>query len=154
MPAAWSFLYATVGQAIESQAPEPAGPPVGRVMQFQASLAGARIHNLANKVPIYRQATALAGGGLLDDIIELVAAPVLVGVMATSETARETLWPMLAASLQASAVEIAKMQKQQVEAMEAVGEYAAEAETIMAQMAEQLFAPRDAPRDEEGGTDG
>lgn len=154
LPAAWSFVYGAIGQAIEAQGPEPAAPPVGRVMQFQAPLAGERLHALASKVPIYREATALAGGGLLDDVIELIAAPLLVGVMASSEQARMTLWPILAASLQGSAVQIAKMQAQQREAMEQVGEFTAEADEIMRQMADSLFAPRWNPAEEPAPADG
>ena len=146
LPAAWSFAYGAIGQAIEAQGPEPASPPVGRVMQFQAPLAGERLHALASKVPIYRQATALAGGGILDDILELVAAPLLVGIMSTNEQARMTLWPILAGSLQQSAVAIAKAQKEQRDAMESVGEFTEEAQQIMEQMASSLFAPRWTPR--------
>ena len=151
LPAVWSFVYGQAGAVVEHTAPEPAGPPVGRVMQFQAPLAGARLHGLLSKLPIYQQATALAGGGMLEDIMELIAAPLVVGVMATSEQARDYLWPILATSLQSSAVQIAKMQKEQADAMESVNEFSADAAAIMEQMAASLFAPRYRPEPDEGG---
>lgn len=150
MPAVWSFVYGTIGQAIEIQGPEPAAPPAGRVMQFQAIDAGERIHRVLGKVPVYRQATAIVGGGILEDLAELVAAPMLVAVMASNETARETLWPILAQSLQKSAVAIAKAQKEQAASMRAVGEYQEEAEQLVGQMFSALFAPRDGGHDDGG----
>lgn len=138
-----SMAWAAIGMRVEQSMPEPVGPPVGRVMQFQAIDAGAILHRLLSSVPAYRKLAAVAGagGGASDEIVALLGAPLLAAVMATNDAAKLMLWPVFADVIKASAVSIAKAQKEQLDAMVTVNEYQEQVDEMMAGMQDGLFAP-------------
>jgi hypothetical protein len=157
MPGLLGMAWAAIGYRIEQNAPEPAGPPVGRVMQFQYLDAGATLHRVLMAAPLYRRIVAVAGagGGISDDLAALLAGPVLAAVMATNDAAKIMLWPVFAEQIKASAVSIAEAQAEQVAAMEAVGEYETQVSEMLEHMQEGLFAPRPPAEDEaEAAADG
>jgi hypothetical protein len=151
MPGLLGMAWAAIGYRIEQTAPEPAGPPVGRVMQFQYLDAGATLHRVLMAAPLYRRIVAVAGagGGISDDLAALLAGPILAGVMATNDAAKLMLWPVFAEQIKASAVSIAEAQADQVAAMEAVGEYEGQVSEMLEHMQEGLFAPRPPAEDAE-----
>lgn len=139
---ALGMAWARIGQLVELSGPEPAAPPVGRVMQFQAVDAGERLHRLLTRVPVYRRAMLVAGGSITEEIAALVGPPLLAGVMASGEQAQAALWPLFASMIQTSALAMAKAQREQLAALDSVSEYSEEIAGMMAALAEQLFAPR------------
>jgi len=149
MPAVLGLAYGRAGAAVELLGPEPAGPPVGRVMQFQSIAAGEQLDALLSNVPAYKRVTALGSSGLMDSIASLIGAPLLAGLMATNENVARSMWPLLAASLQTSAVAMAKAQKAQLDAMEQVSEYDAEAHAMLDELFTTLFASRPEPANED-----
>lgn len=140
-PGVLALLWAQAGSAVEMFAPEPAGPPAGRVMQFQAIDAGVRLDRLLQQVPAYKRAMNLTGGRLTEDIVALVAAPVLAGVMASDMRARMALWPVFSSMLASSAVTIAKAQREQIEAMQQVEGYEQEVADLLDNLRHTLFGP-------------
>lgn len=155
LPGLWALVYGEVGSQLEQRAPTPPGPAPGRVMQFTALDAGERLHRLLSRIRAYRVATALAGSknGLTEDLMMVLAPPILAGVMASNPAVKERAWPMLATLLQSSAVAIAKAEREQVAVLETIGEHAARVDELLGSFGEMLFAP--APgREEDGGPDG
>ena len=142
-PAVLGMAYGQIGSIIEVAAPEPAGPPIGRVMQFQAPLAGQQLDALLANLPIYKRVTRAGSSQLVEQIASLIAAPLLAGVMASNEAAARTLYPIFASAIRSAAVEIVKAQKQQVEAMAEIDEYSAEADELTRQFLDVMLAPRE-----------
>lgn len=141
-PALIGMAYGYLGAGVEMLAPAPAGAPVGRVMQFQAPLAGKQIHEALSHVPVYKRVTALSGGDSpFGELAALLAGPIIAGVMATNPAAAEMLVPLFMASLQSSAVEMAKQQRASRDALAEVNEYAAEIEVLMGHLVANLFDP-------------
>jgi hypothetical protein len=144
-PAILSLAYARLGQAVEMIGPEPTAPPVGRVMQFQAPAAGKQLDTALSAIPLYKKVTSLGDIGespVLQAIINLVAAPVMAGLMASNEALAQQMWPLLAAALQSAAVEQAREQKKQLQAMDEIAEFQQEAMEALMNLNETLFAPR------------
>lgn len=145
MPGLLAMAYGVAGMRIEASGPPDFGPPVGRVMQFQAFDAGQALHRiLLALIPGYEKATKFTGGGggISADIVAIVGAPLLAGLMATNDTAKHLLWPIFAEQIKASAVTIAKAQREQIDTMNTVGEYQAEVDDMMAHLEATLFEPR------------
>jgi hypothetical protein len=130
---------------VEQYIPEPAGPPVGRVMQFQYIDAGQALHRVLMTLPWYKRldAVAGAGGGVSDELLALIGAPLLAGVMAVNEPARMMLWPIFAEQIKASAVSIARASEEQHDAVITVAEYQADVDEMMSTMQDALFSPRE-----------
>jgi hypothetical protein len=151
LPSVLALAWGGLGKAVEAAAPEPAGPPVGRVMQFQSIDAGYILHRALMTVPAYKRINTIAGGGsgALDELAPLLMAPLLAGVMASNETVRLLMWPTFANVIKTSAVSIARVQREQAEAIRQVSEYEAEVEGLLDGMAMGLFAPREEPPEEE-----
>lgn len=151
-PAVIAMAYAKAGQALElaGYSEDEAGElamsplvPAGRVMQFQAPLAGQQIDRLLNRVPAYRRVTALTGNSLLDDLAPLVLGPVLAVVMASNPAMQAALAPMFLSAMQASAAEVIKLEREQEKTMAAMSEHLEEAGERAAEMMADLFGPPD-----------
>lgn len=143
MPGLLGMAWAAIGMQVEHHAPDPIGPPVGRVMQFQYIDAGQILHRVLLGLPVYRKLNAVAGagGGISDELAALIGGPLLAAVMATNESAKLALWPVFAELIKTSAVSIAKAQHEQLEAMTRVNEYQAEVDAMLDGMQAGLFAP-------------
>lgn len=115
---AWNGL----GQLLEAYAPEPAGPPIGRIMQFQSSYAANVLdETLTQHVGPYK-AMNKAAGGMLDDLGPLIMPPLLVAIMATgSDGMRMALMPVLAKNLESLALANRAEQLKLQEAMAEAG---------------------------------
>jgi hypothetical protein len=146
------LAWSSIGQALETYGPEPAAVPAGRVMQFQAPYAAARLHPVLRQVPIYRRLDD-ATGGLFDDLGPLVLAPVLAALMASNDGFRVALLPLLVSQLEPVAVELAKAQRETRDQLRELDGLSAEVEGLMATLVAQLFAPREQP-EQEGGPHG
>jgi hypothetical protein len=144
MPGLLGMAWAAIGYRVEQQMPEPVGPPVGRVMQFQYIDAGNTLHRILLGLAVYRKIVAVAGsgGGMSDEVAALIGGPILAAVMATNEAAKMMLWPVFAEQIKASAVTIARAQAEQLEAMVTVSEYQEQVDDMLAGMQDGLFAPR------------
>lgn len=140
MPGVLALVWAQLGTAIEAFAPTDAAAPVGRVMQFQAIDAGVRLDRILSTIPAYKMLLAKAGGKKSEDIAALLAGPLLAGVMAVDDRAREALWPVFSQIVAASAVSVAKAQREQVEAMQQVEGYEAEVADLLNHLQATLFA--------------
>jgi hypothetical protein len=139
------MAYARLGQVVEMMGPEPAAPPVGRVMRFQAPAAGKQLDTALRTVPAYKRITSLGAIGdnpALEAIVSLIAAPLMAGLMASNETLAQQMWPLLASALQSAAVEQAREQKRQLAAIEEISEFQEEAVAALFELNETLFAPR------------
>lgn len=135
-----SFLWGGVGQLLEQYGPEPQGPPVGRLMQFQAPYAAEKLHPQLRKIPAYR-ALDEASAGVLDELGPVIMAPLLVAVMASNESARMALWPLLSAQLEVFAVAAAAEKRKAAAAMRSLDEHSEEVAAMMDGLAGVLFAP-------------
>ena len=137
--AAWSGI----GFAVENLAPEPVGPPVGRCLQFQAPYAASQLHPLLRQLPVYRRMDESVGGSL-QALAALVAPPILVGLIASNPV---VMFPMVAPVLHSLlypiALEAAKAKREQVKALEEIGEYADDANEMMQQLLDQMFARKE-----------
>jgi hypothetical protein len=151
MPALWTMVYARAGQAVEMMGPEPASPPAGRVMQFQAPAAGLEIHDALAHLPLYKRVSSFVGDGQGDgplaSILGLIAAPAVAGLMASNERLAEQMWPILAGALQTSAIAQAKAQKERLKAMHDIQEFQAEAAEALNELWDTLFAQRPKPQE-------
>lgn len=152
-PAVLGMAYGQIGAMIEATAPEPTGPPIGRVMQFQAPLAGQQLDALLANLPIYKRVTTMGSNAVVEQLASLLIAPLLAGLMAANERAAMTLYPIFASAIKASAVEIVKAQKAQVAALEQIDEYTEEADELTRQFMEAMFARRDEPAHDQAGPD-
>jgi hypothetical protein len=137
------MIYGQVGAAVEHLGPAPFSPPVGRVLQFQAPLAGQQLHTALSVLPAYKRVTEMQGNAVIESVASLLLAPVLAGIMASNENAARTLFPIFASAIRASAVEVVKMQRTQNRAMDEVDEYAAEADALMGEFMAAMFEPRE-----------
>lgn len=155
MPALWTMVYARLGQTVEHIGPEPAAPPAGRVMQFQAPAAGIEIHDALAHLPLYKRVSSFVGDGggnsPLAPIIGLIAAPALAGLMASNEALAKEIWPLFAGALQTSAIAQSKAQKERLKAMSEIQEFQADAAAALDELWGTLFAPRPQPEAADDG---
>ena len=146
------MIWAGLGQLIENYAPEPAGPPVGRVIQFEAPYVSAHLHPVLRQVPIYKRMDEMTGG-LFDDLGPILLAPLIVGIMAANPAAQSVLQPMLFSQLESMAVEMAEESRRTRDKLAKKAEYDSDTQAILQALAGELFTPRppaaDAP--EPGG---
>lgn len=133
---AYGMAWAGIGYGIQLRVPDPVGPPVGRVMQFQAADAGPRLEKLlgklVEKVPFLkslgketelgRELTALFGPPLITAAIAsgripaAAAEPIFASIMR----------PIIAGALEAAqsqATSISELSEADQEVMAAVGEF-------------------------------
>ena len=152
-----SMAWSVVGQAVEAYSPEPAGPPVGRVLQFQAPYAGQVLDKvLSERVPAYKALDAMTGG-VLDELGPIILPPLLVAVMASKPAAAPALYPMLAGQLEQLAMAITSERRRVRDALAATAQLDEESAALVQELAAVLFAPRPQakePGDDEGGDPG
>ena len=149
-----SMAWSVIGQAVEAYSPEPAGPPVGRVLQFQAPYAGQVLDKvLSEKVPAYKALDAMTGG-ILDELGPILLPPVLVAVMASKPSAATALYPMLAGQLEQLAIAITAERRRVRDALAATATLDAESAQLVDELSAVLFAPRPEPKPEPEGDPG
>ncbi len=147
-----ALAWEQIGRAIERYADEPAGPAVGRVIQYQSAYAANHLHPKLRRVPIYRRLDE-ASGGMLDELGPILATPILAAMMATNPDLRDSpvLQRMFAGQIKLLAVDAAKEAKATQKAIKEAEEFSAEAAMIAQGWMMLLFEPR--PADEQGADD-
>ena len=136
------LVWGTLGQVLENYGPEPSGPPVGRVMSFQAPYAAGVLDKaLTEHVPAYR-ALDKATGGLLDELGPLIVPPLLVGIRAANESARTTLLPLLAGQLEILAAAVVAEDQRVKETFANMAEVGDDARNMAEAVMGMLFSPR------------
>lgn len=139
-----TFAYGSLGEALEfagvSRDLEPA-LAAGRVMQFQAPLAGAQMDQILRRhVPIYRRVTTMTGESIRDDLAQLLLGPMLAAAMASAPWAREMLEPMFLPVMQSASLEVIKLRKAQERAFAEVAEHMDEAQLLAQQLLDDLLS--------------
>jgi hypothetical protein len=148
--AALGMGYAKIGQRLELLGYDPETDqyaphaPAGRVMQFQAPLAGAQLDRLlTRRVPIYGRVTQMQGSSLLEELAPLVMGPLIAILMAEMPAMREHLEPMFVSVMESSALEVLKMERETAKAMTATLEARTEAQELAQEMLDSMFGPAD-----------
>lgn len=139
-----SSAWEAAGRALERRGPEPAGPPAGRVMQFEAAYAGQVLRPALRKVPILARLDS-AAGGQATEIAALFAAPIMAAAMSIDENLRDRLTPFFVEALKPIVVAAVTERRRVVEEMRAIEEYGEEAVELMQALIAGLFAPREEP---------
>ena len=149
-----SLAWSGIGQAVEAYSPEPAGPPVGRVLQFQAPYAATVLDKvLTDHVPAYKAIDAMTGG-ILDELGPLILPPLLVAVMASRPQTAAGLYPLLAGQLEQLAIAMTAERRRVRDALSATAELDEESAQLVNELAQVLFAPRPEAPPAEGDDDG
>jgi hypothetical protein len=144
-------LWLGIGQLVEMNAPEPAGPPVGRMLQFEAPYAAEQLHPHLRRLPLYRGLDEVTGG-IMDDIGPLIMAPVIVGLMATNPALGRSLEPMLRGTLEQMAVAMVTERRKVAQALRERTDLDDEIKALLVELSEGLWGPP--PARGEGGWDG
>ena len=151
-----ALAWGGIGQVVEAYAPEPSGPPVGRVMQFQAPYAAGVLDKvLMERVPAYKAIDAMTGG-ILDELGPVLLPPLIVAVMASRPESQGALYPMLAGQLEQIAIAVTAERQRVRDALSQAAELDAESAQLVNELTSMLFAPRPSFDDmpDEGGVEG
>ena len=132
------------GHFLAENGPKPAGKPVGRVMQFQAPLAGRSIAEILDHTPLLKLFAPLSdNSGLIGSIASLIGPPLIVGLMASNDKAMQMGRPMLGMFMVPMAKEIIKAQKSMADNMGAMGEIDEETSEMVSNILNALFGSDD-----------
>lgn len=137
-----SLAWSGLGQVVEAYSPEPAGPPVGRVLQFQAPYAATVLDKvLTDHVPAYKAIDAMTGG-ILDELGPLILPPLLVAVMASRPQTAAGLYPLLAGQLEQLAIAMTAERRRVRDALQQTATLDEESAKLVEELSMVLFAPR------------
>lgn len=144
--AGYSMAWAGAGYLIAQKMPEPAGPPVGRLMQLQAPDAGPRLARVLgpyiDKIGFLKKLTSR--GEDLGDVVALLLPPLLVGAISLELVPSPIVGPILAQLLRPMAAELLKASREQAEDLAAMGEAGEEVNAALEELLGSIFG-RQAP---------
>lgn len=107
--------------------PEHVARPVGRVLQFEAAVAGPRIESALRKTPAWKPIMAILNQvSPWADLAPLIGPPVLVGLMSWQPRLRPVLANVLVSLLVPVLSEAEKTASEQMEAVAALGNFTEE----------------------------
>lgn len=125
-----TVIWGMLGYGIQLRLGEPVGPPVGRVMQFQAGDAGPRLERIGVKIgkALPFTASLSKGGQLAGDIAALLGPPLITAMIASGTIPRAVAEPLFIGIMRPLIADAMRQSAEAVETMSAMTE--AEAEVI------------------------
>lgn len=145
--AQYGMAWAGIGYVIANKAPEPAGPPVGRLMQLQAGDAGPRLERLlgpyVDRIGFLKKLTSK--GEDLGDLAALILPPLLTAAISLELVPGPVIGPILGQMLRPMAAELLSQSREQAETLAAMGEAGDEVNAAIDELLGSIFGNQDVP---------
>lgn len=144
-------VWAALGYGAQMFVAEPVGPPVGRVMQFQAADAGPRVERigarLAKALPFI--STVKKQGQFAGDVAALLAPPLLTALIATGNVPRAIAEPVFVTIMRPLIADALEKAQEQAETITAMAEAEDEVTGATRELVAAIFgwaAPEEGPQ--------
>lgn len=131
-----------LGVVTERYVPKPPGPPMGRILQLEATIAGPKVAAALKHTPIYPWLVR-ATVGPWAELMPLIVPPLIVGAVSMNPQLMERVRPLLLSMILPIVVENMKKAEEQSALIQMMGDVTDQHYQIASSLIDSIFATDD-----------